>query len=255
MIFKGLMETVSYRLIPWLTGDAHAPDVYITNAFYLNWRHLGRSIRSIVPHIRGRCIDVGAGSAPYEKILAPHTREYIVADRSDTRTAMFARESSTFVEADVCELPFESGSADTVLLTQVLEHVTDPERALGEIYRVLGPEGKLILSVPFIYHAHAEPYDYWRFSEYGIRTLVDKHGFEVLEFHYQGYVGTALMCIWNGFLWQAASRHKMLRNTVLLPFLLIAFSLSNLLGRALDTFRFRAFSPNFLLVCQKRSDG
>lgn len=248
-----LNEYISYKLIPFLTGDNHAPDVYLTNSAYLNWYHLGRSIRAIIPHIQGRCIDIGAGKAPYAKILAPYSREYIVADRSDTRSAMFARERSAFVEADVCDLPFESASADTVLLTQVLEHVANPEQALNEIYRVLRSEGKLILSVPFIYHAHAEPYDYWRFSEHGIRALVKKHGFEVLEFYYQGYIGTTIVSIWNGFLWQAASRNKLMRNTVLLPLLLISFTLFNLLGRFLDTVKIRAFSPNFLLVCQKKS--
>lgn len=255
VIFKRLMDAVSFRLIPWLTGQNYAPDVYITNAFYLNWRHLSGSMRLAVPYVGGRCVDVGAGTAPYQKLVSPYTSEYIVADYADTRKSMFAREEGVFVEADAMNLPFESATMDTVLLTQVLEHVADPKKALGEARRILREEGVLIISVPFIYQAHAEPYDFWRFSEYGLRHLIAEEGFEIAEFHYQGYIGTALVSIWNGFLWQAASRYKPLRNTVFLPFLLITFVFNNGIGRMLDCIKISSYSPNFFVICKKKLHG
>lgn len=255
MIFKRLMEAVSYRLIPWLTGQNNAPDVYITNAFYLNWRHLSQSMRLAVRYVGGKCVDIGAGTAPYHKLVAPHTSEYIIADYADTRKSMFSREHGIFVEADAMNLPFESATMDTVLLTQVLEHVIDPKKALEEAWRVLREDGVLILSVPFMYQAHAEPYDFWRFSEYGLRHLIAEEGFEIAEFHYQGYIGTALVSIWNGFLWQASSRYKVLRNTIFLPFLLVAFICNNILGRVLDRVKISSYSPNFFVICIKKLHG
>lgn len=255
MIFERLMEVVSYRLIPYFTGQNNAPDVYITNAFYLNWRHLSGSMRIALPYVRGRCVDVGAGTAPYQKFVVPYTSEYIVADYADTRKSMFSREEGVFVQADVMNLPFDNATMDTVLLTQVLEHVIDPKKALRETQRILREEGVLILSAPFIYQAHAEPYDFWRFSEYGLQHLITQEGFEIIEFHHQGYIGTALVSIWNGFLWQAASRCKALRNTILLPILLTIFVGNNIIGRLLDCAKIPSYSPNFFVICKKKSHG
>lgn len=75
-------------------------------------------------------------------------------------------------------LPFRGGSFDAVLCTQVLEHVPDPSVAIAEASRVLSPDGRLILTIPFVAAEHEEPHDYFRFTQFGIRTLLEAHGFE-----------------------------------------------------------------------------
>ncbi len=67
----------------------------------------------------------------------------------------------------------EDNSLDCVVVLEVLEHVKDPQKALSEIWRVLKPNGKIILSTPFIFHIHAEPHDYWRFTHYGLSLLLE----------------------------------------------------------------------------------
>ena len=250
---SAVLNWISFVLIPSLTGQKHAPNVYITNAFYLNWRQLSNSMKAALPYLRGRCVDVGAGTAPYQQMVSQRVDEYIVADYSDTRQSMFARENSQFIEADVLNLPFEDQSMDSVLFTQVLEHVTQPARALDEIRRILKKEGVLIISVPFIFQAHAEPYDYWRFSEYGIRRLILEREFEILEFHYQGYFGTSVMSMLNGYIWQLSSKQKWIRNFLLLPFILLIFVMNNILGMLMDKIPLKAYSPNFFLICKKIS--
>lgn len=76
------------------------------------------------------------------------------------------------VTADVCELPFADGQFDAVCLMEVLEHVHAPARAIDEIYRVLRPGGTLIFSVPFLFPLHDRPYDYYRFTRYGLELLL-----------------------------------------------------------------------------------
>jgi SAM-dependent methyltransferase len=68
---------------------------------------------------------------------------------------------------------------DTILCSEVLEHVPRPDDTLSELHRVLRPEGNLILSVPFLSRLHEEPYDYFRFTEHGLKTLLARHGFTV----------------------------------------------------------------------------
>lgn len=77
------------------------------------------------------------------------------------------------------QLPFAAESFDTVLCTEVLEHVPDPKLVLDELVRVVRPGGRVILTVPFLYQIHEEPYDYWRFTVFGLRNLLRSRGLEV----------------------------------------------------------------------------
>jgi SAM-dependent methyltransferase len=85
-------------------------------------------------------------------------------------------------EADLQAMPQVPTSAyDTILCCEVLEHLERPEAALRELHRVLRPTGRLILSVPFLSRLHEEPHDYFRFTEYGLRELFRRSGFEIME--------------------------------------------------------------------------
>jgi SAM-dependent methyltransferase len=72
------------------------------------------------------------------------------------------------------------GVFDTVLLSDVLEHVPEPVSLLLEVARILSPGGRLILNVPFMYWLHEVPNDYFRYTEYGLTALAKRAGFEVL---------------------------------------------------------------------------
>ena len=82
---------------------------------------------------------------------------------------------------DGVRFPLPDASFDSVLRTQVLEHVFTPEIFVGELARVLKPEGKLLPTVPFVWDEHEQPYDYARYSSFGLRSLLEKHGFEIVE--------------------------------------------------------------------------
>ena len=62
-----------------------------------------------------------------------------------------------------------------------MEHVFNPEEFIGEISRVLKNNGKLILTVPFLWDEHEKPFDYARYSSYGIKHLLERNGFEVID--------------------------------------------------------------------------
>ena len=67
-----------------------------------------------------------------------------------------------------------SDSFDSILCTQVLEHVKNPFLAVGELYRILKPGGKLFLTVPFLNNIHMEPHDYWRYTEFSVANLLSE---------------------------------------------------------------------------------
>ena len=66
------------------------------------------------------------------------------------------------------------------MLSDVLEHIHSPELLLAEIARVLAPGGTLLMNVPFLYWLHEQPHDYFRYTEHGLRRLVERAGLSVL---------------------------------------------------------------------------
>ena len=76
-------------------------------------------------------------------------------------------------------LPFGDASCDGVVLQAVLEHVEDAEAVLAESARVLKPGGSILIEVPFMQGYHAAPNDHRRYTEQGLRTAVESHGFTV----------------------------------------------------------------------------
>lgn len=219
---------------------------------YLNHKQLHKSILKSLPYISGVCTDIGSGHSIYKKFIFPYVDEYISVDKESIHQHMFKTSQETFINADIKDLPFSNDSIDTVILTQVLEHIDDPFLAMNEIQRIMKKNGILLLSVPFIYQAHATPYDYFRFSEYTLRKLLSDYNYEIIEFHYQGYFGTAIISIINGFIWTLSSKNKFFRNIILLPFLLLIFSINNIFGLLLDKIKLKEFTPNFFIIAKKK---
>ncbi len=66
---------------------------------------------------------------------------------------------------------FKTSSVDVFFCMEVLEHVQNPFSAVTEITRVLKPGGVMIGSTPFMFPIHDEPYDFYRYTKYGIQHL------------------------------------------------------------------------------------
>lgn len=84
------------------------------------------------------------------------------------------------------EIPAPNSSFDGGILTEVLEHLPDPELAISELSRVLKPRGILLCSMPFAYKVHGDPEDYSRWTESKLRQVAEKFGFEVVLFDWTG---------------------------------------------------------------------
>jgi ubiquinone/menaquinone biosynthesis C-methylase UbiE len=127
--------------------------------------------------IRGRLIDIGCGTKPYKDLLNPLVTEHIGIDLEET---IHDRSNIDLLGA-AYTLPFDDGSFDSAICTAVLEHLEEPEAALRECFRILLRGGYCIYTVPFIWHIHEEPRDFFRFSKYGLKYLFEKVGFEIID--------------------------------------------------------------------------
>lgn len=128
-------------------------------------------------HLRGRLVDIGCGEKPYRQLLAPWVAEHVGVDHEGTPHDR----SNVDLPGTAYAIPVPDGFFDSALCTAVLEHLEEPEAALRECSRVLAAGGVAVYTVPFIWHLHEEPRDFYRFSKHGLRYLFEKAGFEVVE--------------------------------------------------------------------------
>lgn len=127
--------------------------------------------------LKGQLIDIGCGEKPYQNLLSKYVVEHIGVDHSDTIHA----KSNIDLFGTAYNIPTDDETFDSAICTAVLEHLEEPEQAIRECYRVLKPGGFAIYSVPFIWHLHEEPRDFFRYSKYGLKYLFEKSGFEIIE--------------------------------------------------------------------------
>jgi SAM-dependent methyltransferase len=143
------------------------------------WFALARDFRQIRRHcaaLKGTVLDVGCADAKPRAYLSC-AAQYLGMDYYTTATTWYETKPDLFGDAQC--LSFADDSIDHCLLLDVLEHIPDPERALGEIARVLKSGGTLLLRVPFLYPVHDAPLDFQRWTQFGLTRLAGKYGFRV----------------------------------------------------------------------------
>jgi len=145
------------------------------------WRHL----RGPLSEARGTLVDVGCGAQPYRGLL-PADTAYIGLDTEESEANFGYSIPGVRRIARGESWPVDDCSADTVLATETLEHVQDPDGFLGQAYRCLRPGGRVILTVPFAARWHYIPHDYWRFTPSGLRLLLERAGFTEVAVHGRG---------------------------------------------------------------------
>ncbi|MDM8553302.1 class I SAM-dependent methyltransferase [Desulfococcaceae bacterium HSG7] len=128
--------------------------------------------------IKGRAIDLGCGTAQYKDDILKVADKYIGVDWESS----YHNQDNVDVFANLTKkLPFQDNYADTVVSFQVLEHLPDPNFFLSECFRILKFKGTLLLTAPFMWHVHESPYDYFRYTRYGLEYILKKVGFVNIE--------------------------------------------------------------------------
>ncbi|MHB0978197.1 MAG: class I SAM-dependent methyltransferase [Minisyncoccota bacterium] len=138
---------------------------------------LDKQIRKFSHYIKGKVLDVGAGEVNrYGKYFK--SDEYIKMDPRHVSHADLVGSADN--------IPLEAESIDSVVCTQVFEHLENPQKSAEEIYRVLKKGGYVLLTVPQMNELHEEPYDFFRYTKFGLKLMFEKVGFEVVEIDQRG---------------------------------------------------------------------
>jgi SAM-dependent methyltransferase len=171
MMLKKIKKNIRHKL--FLTS----PISIIINPFYIIRNGLYKSISSIAPSVKGEILDFGCGSKPYESLFV-NAKAYIGVDIKASGHDHLDSKIDFFY--DGAHLPFPDESFDAIVCFEVLEHVFNINEILTELNRVLKPNGKLLFSIPFAWDEHEIPYDFARYTSYGIRHILEKNNFEVI---------------------------------------------------------------------------
>lgn len=202
-----------------------------TDPLHLARRLLRQAIRERAHYAQGWLLDLGCGAQPYREVFN-HVERYIGLDVPPN--------SRVSVYGDGMALPFRDAAFDTVLCNEVLEHVPEPARLIAETARVLKAKGFLLLTTPQTWGLHLEPYDFYRYTQHGLRYLAERSGLEVIEVTPTcGLWATLTQRLADTIIHTYAAECSLwmikLLSLLLAPLLMMGYGLDKLLGKRGDT--------------------
>lgn len=160
----------------WYYREQFHPDwggVFV-NPYFFSRKKLYEDIKKYACYLTGRCMDFGCGIQPYRKML--ETDEYIgVEIETDHKV-------KGIVYYDGHVLPFEDEAFDSIISSEVFEHIRNIEEIIVELRRVLKKDGIMLLTVPFAYPRHCWPFDFRRYTSQGLIDLLESAGFTCIEY-------------------------------------------------------------------------
>jgi len=134
--------------------------------------------QNLIKYAKGHLLDLGCGKVPLYNAYKEYVSEITCIDWENSL------HKNIFLDMH-CDLnialPIESNVYDTIILSDVLEHIKEPNLLWKEMNRILANDGILFLNVPFYYWLHEEPYDYYRYTKYALWSMAEDSGFEVIE--------------------------------------------------------------------------
>lgn len=214
----------SHPLRRWRRRQYFEPGAlgWLVNPFYFARRGLLSGLREFFPLLTGEVLDVGCGSKPYRAHLPARCYVGLEIDTPRTRA-----DFSADAYYDGRHLPFPDGSFDAVLCSQVFEHVFTPDEFLREVHRVLRPGGCLLLAVPFVWDEHEQPYDFARYSSFGLKAVLERAGL-LVEVQYKTTADSrVLFQLLNAYLYKVTRTENRLLNWLAM---LLMMAPVNLLG-------------------------
>lgn len=171
----------------------------IFDIYYLHYKFFHKDLKNIFDKYikeNATILDIGCGNKPYAQYIKNITKIY---DRNSYIGCDIIQSSEYQVDI-ICEatnIPLESERFDAIICTQVLEHIFDNKDLISEAHRLLKNDGVFIISAPFIWEHHEEPFDFFRFTRFGFQNLLESSGFKIDHYCANGGKWATLGLIFN----------------------------------------------------------
>jgi SAM-dependent methyltransferase len=152
--------------------DKNYLDIYVVRKAIFDF------IKQNLHNFSGDILDLGCGIMPYRNYIVRNVKcdNYIGIDFESSLNDEYSLVRPD-LNWDGKKIPLPNNSIDVVLCTELLEHCSNANDILDEMYRVLKPNGKLMLTVPFLWNLHLVPYDEFRYTPFSLRRLLEQAGF------------------------------------------------------------------------------
>jgi SAM-dependent methyltransferase len=170
----------------------------LVNPLYLIRRGLYKGIVSNKEYLKGRLLDFGCGSRPYRELF--DVQEYIGLDIEES--GHLHRNEQIDVYYDGKMIPFNDNHFDSIFSSEVFEHIFNLEQMLDELYRVIKPGGHMLITLPFVWDEHEIPYDFARYTSFGITHLLTRTGFEIIVVEKTTNYVETIVQMWNSYVCQ-----------------------------------------------------
>jgi SAM-dependent methyltransferase len=202
------------------------------NPFFFIRRGLYRGIKRHADKLQGRLLDFGCGRKPYRDLF--QVEEYIGVDIEVSGHSHENEQIDVYYDGKT--IPFPNAYFDSLFCSEVFEHVFNLDEIVPEVNRVLKPGALALITVPFVWDEHEVPYDFGRYSAFGIRHVLEKHGFEVLEHEKSTHFIEVLFQLWNLYIHNLVrTRNKFLNIPLFFifisPFTIIGIIFTTILPR------------------------
>jgi SAM-dependent methyltransferase len=192
-------------------------------------RRIDAAISFAAPQAHGVLLDIGCGKKPYQSVFEPFVEKHLGIEYSP-ESVYRGHQANIF--GDAMKLPLADESIDTILCTEVLEHLPNPETAISEFARVLRPNGIIITTAPFCFPVH-DKWDFFRYSPDGLAVIMRRYGLEVLTVKPLSGTAVTLALLFNlywfdiGFMW---TKWLYPFGLILRPILLVFCLIVNVIG-------------------------
>ena len=149
--------------------------------------------------------------------------------------------------------PFDKCVFDNILCNQVLEHVFNPNEFLKEINRVLKKDGLFLLTVPFLWDEHEKPFDFARYSSFGLKHLLIENGFEIQQqFKTNSHLGIIFIFI-NIILYKLIQTRNIKLNLIINALILSPFNLLSIIFSLIKLSNKDIYIDNIILAKKMKS--
>jgi SAM-dependent methyltransferase len=173
----------------------------LVNPFFVSRRLLHREVARCAPEMRGGVLlDIGCGTKPYRPLF--DVAQYWGIEMPGGHGANVSQHDALY---DGKLLPFRDAAVDRVVMSEVLEHVFEPDVLLDEVRRILRRGGLVLVTVPFAWDEHEAPNDYGRYTSFGLAALLRRHSLEPVRSVKNGNYLSALGQLLSAYLYGATA--------------------------------------------------
>ncbi len=157
-------------------------DPGFSHPYYFMRKGLLHAVKKWAPSLKGKLLDFGCGSKPYRSLF--NVEEYIGLDFQKTGHDHTGEEIDIFYDGKT--IPFPDEYFDSILCSEVAEHLFNLPDVLNEMRRVLKKNGTILMTCPFVWNEHEAPYDYARYTRFALADIMEKNGFILAQFEKRG---------------------------------------------------------------------